>query len=95
MSSSNEVRVARAVRTAVIVSGLVASSAALSGCENLRNRIVEGTGASGEVCVGWSMQGSPRSCCESRGGLYSGGFFTGSCTPMAVMGPFLPPSMEG
>jgi hypothetical protein len=94
MSSSNGTNTARALRTAVIVSGLVASSAALSGCENLRNRIVDGTSASGEVCVGWSMQGSPRSCCESRGGLYSGGIFGGSCTPMAVMGPFLPPAME-
>lgn len=93
MSSSNEVQVARALRAAVIVSGLV-STVALGGCENLRNRIVDGTSATGEVCVGWSMQGSPRSCCESRGGLYSGGFFGGSCTPMAVMGPFVPPAME-
>ncbi len=94
MSSSNEARVTRALRAAIVVSGLV-STVTLSGCETLRERITEGTGANGEVCIGWSLQGSPRRCCESRGGYYSGGFFTGSCMPAGVMGPFVPPSLVG
>lgn len=94
MSSSNEARVTRALRAAIVVTGLV-STVTLSGCDTLRERITEGTGTNGEVCIGWSMQGSPRRCCESRGGYYSGGFFTGSCMPVGVMGPFVPPSLVG
>ena len=29
-----------------------------------------------------------------RGGYYSGGFFTGSCSPMGVPGPFVPPAFD-
>ena len=81
------------MRAAFVVSGLVGTLAS-SGCDSVRERVVDGTGAHGEVCVGWSLQGSPRSCCESRGGYYLGGFFTGTCVPMAVPGPFVPPTLE-
>lgn len=94
MSSKTERSLNHALRAAIVVSGLV-SSVTLSGCETLRERITEGTGTNGEVCIGWSLQGSPRRCCESRGGYYSGGFFTGSCMPAGVMGPFVPPSLVG
>lgn len=97
MSSLTEPRAARAVRAAIVVAGLVSTaavSATLSSCDRLRERITEGTGTNAEVCVGWSMQGSPRRCCESRGGYYSGGFFTGSCIPIGVPGPFVPPAFD-
>lgn len=97
MSFSNEARVTRALRAAIVVTGLVSTAAVsttLSGCDTLRERITEGTGTNGEVCIGWSMQGSPRRCCESRGGYYSGGFFTGSCVPLSVPGPFIPPAFD-
>ena len=94
MSSKTERTLNRALRAAIVVTGLVGTTA-LTGCDEVRERLVEGTGAHGEVCVGWSMQGSPRRCCESRGGYYSGGFFTGSCMPAGVMGPFVPPSLVG
>ena len=91
--SSKRPNATRALRAAIAVTGLV-STVTLSGCDTLRERITEGTGTNGEICIGWSMQGSPRRCCESRGGYYSGGFFTGSCSPMGVPGPFVPPAFD-
>lgn len=85
----------RALRTAMIVSGL--SALATTGCERLRARVVEGTGTNGEVCVGWSLEGSAEACCNTRnmrGGYVTWDPTTRVCTPLPVPGPFVPPSMD-
>jgi hypothetical protein len=89
----------RALRTAMIVSGL--SALATTGCERVRARVVEGTGFNGELCVGWSLAGSAEACCTPRN--HAGGETTWvtwhpatrRCTPLHVGGPFVPPAMEG
>ena len=78
-----------ALRAAIVATGLV-GSVALSGCEKLQRRIVDGTGTNGDPCVGWSMKGSPEACCAEIGGYYNGRM----CINLAVPGPFVPPSME-
>ena len=86
----------RALRTAMIVSGL--SALATTGCERVRARVVEGTGLNGEACVGWSLEGSPEACCTAlnmRGGYVTWDPTTRLCTALPVPGPFVPPAMEG
>ncbi len=92
MSSPHEVRVARALRSAVIVSGLVGAVAS-AGCARLRARVVEGRGFDGSECVGWSMQGSAEDCCDAQGGLLNTGP-SGQYCAVVVEGPFVPPAMD-
>ena len=85
----------RALRTAMIVSGL--SALATTGCERVRARVVEGTGANGELCVGWSLAGSAEACCTAlnmRGGYTTWDPTTRLCTALSVPGPFVPPAMD-
>ena len=86
----------RALRAAIVVSGLSAIASA-SGCERVRARVVEGTGSNGEVCVGWSLAGSAESCCTARnasGGYVAWDSTTQVCTPLPVPGPFVPPAFD-
>lgn len=85
----------RALRTAMIVSGL--SALATTGCERVRARVVEGRGVNGEACVGWSLEGSPEACCTAlnmRGGYVTWDPTTRLCTALPVPGPFVPPGMD-
>lgn len=42
----------------------------LCGCSEVRSHIMLGGGTS-ELCVHWSVLGSPRSCCDARGGYWN------------------------
>lgn len=80
------------LRAAIVATGLV-GAVSLSGCTKLRDRIVDGTSFDGEQCVGWSLQGSPESCCSAQGGVLYTGSSGISCVTV-VEGPFVPPSMD-
>lgn len=88
----------RALRAAIVVSGLSAIACA-SGCARVRARVVEGTGFNGELCVGWSLAGSAESCCAAQN-AYSGYADVAwdpvaqVCTAVTVMGPFVPPAFD-
>jgi hypothetical protein len=88
----------RALRTAMIVSGL--SALATTGCERVRARVVEGTGFNGELCVGWSLAGSAEACCAARNAAdaYTTWFIwdpaTRVCTSISAPGPFVPPAID-
>jgi hypothetical protein len=45
----------------------------LCACDDIRSHVMQGGGTS-ELCVHWSVLGSPRSCCDSRGGYWNPAF---------------------
>lgn len=85
---------ARALRAAMVVSTSVVLGLGASGCERVRGVVMDGDGLQGERCQSWSIRhGSPESCCRAAGGYYT--WSSGTCSPLAVPGPFVPPSMRG
>lgn len=91
MSTSPRDARRRALRTAILVTGLSLSA---SGCERVVERVMNGRAMDGTPCVGWSLShGSPASCCADMGGTYDPS--AGCVTPPdygIVEGPFVPPA---
>lgn len=80
------------LRAAIVATGLV-GAVSLSGCEKVRDRVVDGRGFDGSECVGWSLLGSAEDCCNAQGGVLYTGPSGRSCVTV-VEGPFVPPSMD-
>ena len=83
------------MRAAIVVSGL--SALASTGCERIRDRVVDGTGFNGDLCAGWSLQGPPEACCTARnraGGYVRWDRAAGVCASLPIPGPFVPPALD-